>query len=178
VGALVPAALMTGGDAALIIAAALFRQWPGERLLRRRARDFGEVRHAGAETTARRGLLFANCHSIRSSTNPSQRCPVGCVSAVSADFGVLLGRSLGGGENVDALARGDAHHSTFGVLTLTQPGAGAADLAHAVERVHRRHCDVEDRLDGDLDLGDRKSTRLNSSHVSISYAVFCLKKKR
>src|SRR5699024_12058054 len=25
-------------------------------------------------------------------------------------------------------------------------------------------------------LGDRKSTRLNSSHVSISYAVFCLKK--
>src|SRR5690625_6738926 len=27
-------------------------------------------------------------------------------------------------------------------------------------------------------LGDRKSTRLNSSHVAISYAVFCLKKKR
>src|SRR3989442_4857943 len=26
------------------------------------------------------------------------------------------------------------------------------------------------------DLGDRKSTRLNSSHVRISYAVFCLKK--
>src|SRR5690348_18087853 len=28
------------------------------------------------------------------------------------------------------------------------------------------------------DLGDRKSTRLNSSHPSISYAVFCLKKKK
>src|SRR5437868_8708781 len=27
-------------------------------------------------------------------------------------------------------------------------------------------------------FGDRKSTRLNSSHVSISYAVFCLKKKK
>src|SRR5207249_5186310 len=27
-------------------------------------------------------------------------------------------------------------------------------------------------------LRDRKSTRLNSSHVSISYAVFCLKKKK
>src|SRR5437868_15311447 len=27
-------------------------------------------------------------------------------------------------------------------------------------------------------LTDRKSTRLNSSHVSISYAVFCLKKKK
>src|SRR5690606_41470539 len=33
--------------------------------------------------------------------------------------------------------------------------------------------------DGDAHLrsGDRKSTRLNSSHVKISYAVFCLKKK-
>src|SRR5690606_41405696 len=28
-----------------------------------------------------------------------------------------------------------------------------------------------------LDIIDRKSTRLNSSHVKISYAVFCLKKK-
>ena len=28
------------------------------------------------------------------------------------------------------------------------------------------------------DIADRKSTRLNSSHVSISYAVFCLKKKK
>src|SRR5690348_17424429 len=31
--------------------------------------------------------------------------------------------------------------------------------------------------DGKIDTGDRKSTRLNSSHPSISYAVFCLKKK-
>src|SRR5690348_18123307 len=31
---------------------------------------------------------------------------------------------------------------------------------------------------GDHSLGDRKSTRLNSSHPSISYAVFCLKKKK
>src|SRR2546430_10545487 len=29
-----------------------------------------------------------------------------------------------------------------------------------------------------LKLGDRKSTRLNSSHSQISYAVFCLKKKK
>src|SRR5690625_6686722 len=28
------------------------------------------------------------------------------------------------------------------------------------------------------DVRDRKSTRLNSSHVAISYAVFCLKKKK
>src|SRR5690242_21177221 len=30
----------------------------------------------------------------------------------------------------------------------------------------------------DVDVQDRKSTRLNSSHMSISYAVFCLKKKK
>src|SRR5437870_6575713 len=29
-----------------------------------------------------------------------------------------------------------------------------------------------------MELLDRKSTRLNSSHVAISYAVFCLKKKK
>src|SRR5437868_12445788 len=36
-----------------------------------------------------------------------------------------------------------------------------------------RHCSP----DGEPAI-DRKSTRLNSSHVSISYAVFCLKKKK
>src|SRR3712207_8568088 len=34
------------------------------------------------------------------------------------------------------------------------------------------------RADKRLRLRDRKSTRLNSSHANISYAVFCLKKKQ
>src|SRR5438874_7481857 len=34
------------------------------------------------------------------------------------------------------------------------------------------------RQPGDVEPRDRKSTRLNSSHVEISYAVFCLKKKK
>src|SRR5438067_11207755 len=38
-------------------------------------------------------------------------------------------------------------------------------------------CDMPDIADVRGPCGDRKSTRLNSSHVSISYAVFCLKKK-
>src|SRR5699024_11872578 len=37
---------------------------------------------------------------------------------------------------------------------------------------------VEAKRQGFIKELDRKSTRLNSSHVSISYAVFCLKKKR
>src|SRR5690606_41534456 len=44
-----------------------------------------------------------------------------------------------------------------------------------------RQCDVAEgealRRRAGQDDGDRKSTRLNSSHVKISYAVFCLKKK-
>src|SRR5574337_1516972 len=40
-----------------------------------------------------------------------------------------------------------------------------------------RHIEVSSNADSAYDT-DRKSTRLNSSHHSISYAVFCLKKKR
>src|SRR5437868_14125300 len=50
-----------------------------------------------------------------------------------------------------------------------------------VEKVFHLACPNRETLFGRLkkrDLGDRKSTRLNSSHVSSSYAVFCLIKKR
>src|SRR5437868_9612685 len=49
---------------------------------------------------------------------------------------------------------------------------------------HRRLGALHDEAQHVFDSGlvhddvDRKSTRLNSSHVSISYAVFCLKKKK
>src|SRR5438876_7125293 len=45
----------------------------------------------------------------------------------------------------------------------------AAATQHAARVLHGR---------GERVGGDRKSTRLNSSHPSISYAVFCLKKKK
>src|SRR5438067_5913408 len=46
-----------------------------------------------------------------------------------------------------------------------------------VRDVFQQHHMLE--LKGNVGIGhvDRKSTRLNSSHVSISYAVFCLKKR-
>src|SRR3989454_5455433 len=46
-------------------------------------------------------------------------------------------------------------------------GPSAARAQHAALRRAERHR-----------FGDRKSTRLNSSHLVISYAVFCLKKKK
>src|SRR6266487_5687713 len=48
------------------------------------------------------------------------------------------------------------------------------DLRSAPGELDRQHRDCKRHLR----LLDRKSTRLNSSHPSISYAVFCLKKKK
>src|SRR5439155_9941446 len=65
------------------------------------------------------------------------------------------------------------HLGRRGVLTEPQQG-------HPVLVIHLGVPLVED--DGALQRfahsEDRKSTRLNSSHVAISYAVFCLKKKK
>src|SRR5690606_41929398 len=47
---------------------------------------------------------------------------------------------------------------------------GGVDQARGDEHADLQHRDQ-------FRLADRKSTRLNSSHVKISYAVFCLKKK-
>src|SRR5690349_21928921 len=60
---------------------------------------------------------------------------------------------------VDRVGDRTAGHQLLGRLTRD---AGADTRARAVQPVLR---------------ADRKSTRLNSSHVEISYAVFCLKKK-
>src|SRR5438045_9730364 len=49
-------------------------------------------------------------------------------------------------------------------------------LRHHPER--HRYSEVSDQeVRAEICAGDRKSTRLNSSHLGISYAVFCLKKK-
>src|SRR3712207_7369720 len=54
---------------------------------------------------------------------------------------------------------------------VRRPGGGRLQEAGAVRR--RLHSSRRDP-----GRGDRKSTRLNSSHANISYAVFCLKKKK
>src|SRR3712207_8926140 len=77
----------------------------------------------------------------------------------------------------------------FPYTTLFRSGVRRAQQPPAVAEEHAHPVDVDDvvacaevlrgaRHDGELLLLDRKSTRLNSSHANISYAVFCLKKKR
>src|SRR3712207_7979942 len=48
------------------------------------------------------------------------------------------------------------------------------DVPGAGDQIREPYGDLGERRK----LGDRKSTRLNSSHANISYAVFCLKKKK
>src|SRR6267143_686603 len=65
------------------------------------------------------------------------------------------------------------HHASPGQLEDLEGPAIPLPVDHgrADDRPRKRHGPHED-------FGDRKSTRLNSSHSSISYAVFCLKKKK
>src|SRR2546428_3720969 len=54
------------------------------------------------------------------------------------------------------------------VLVIPEPLSRLLGVPHLLEALHAVLSDLE----------DRKSTRLNSSHDQISYAVFCLKKKK
>src|SRR3712207_7365611 len=51
-------------------------------------------------------------------------------------------------------------------------------VGEAVEHPGEQHLVAQPPGGGQRRLQDRKSTRLNSSHANISYAVFCLKKKK
>src|SRR3989454_4985111 len=65
--------------------------------------------------------------------------------------------------------------SSAGVEHAEQGRDPAEGGAVADARGHRDHGHGDEPAH---DAGDRKSTRLNSSHLVISYAVFCLKKKK
>src|SRR5205814_8548119 len=54
---------------------------------------------------------------------------------------------------------------------------GRVDVKQRKRRLLRIEC-LQREMEQDGRVLDRKSTRLNSSHLGISYAVFCLKKKK
>src|SRR5690625_5936135 len=79
------------------------------------------------------------------------------------------------------------YHESCGQCTPCREGTGWLwRMVHRVEHGEGRMEDLDmlDEIAHNIigrticGLGDRKSTRLNSSHVAISYAVFCLKKKK
>src|SRR5258708_15617575 len=103
---------------------------------------------------------------------------------------LATGQSLDGCDLAGANV-GYRHRAGTQRLSIEKNGAGTA-LSHPTTEFRTRQVKivtqdpkqgrVRQHVDGvrspvDLDL-DRKSTRLNSSHQIISYAVFCLKKKK
>src|SRR5690625_6829710 len=56
-------------------------------------------------------------------------------------------------------------------------GIGLNYVKRILEHTYDDRASIEIRSKLERGTRDRKSTRLNSSHVAISYAVFCLKKK-
>src|SRR5258707_5754859 len=75
-----------------------------------------------------------------------------------------LFRSVGLGEKFAEIGKGESlEHTTVRADGNARPRCKLASNAAQGKAASR---------------GDRKSTRLNSSHANISYAVFCLKKKK
>src|SRR5438445_4974395 len=75
-------------------------------------------------------------------------------------------------------------HDALPISVQNQPAAflriqrSASQPARAMIPCVARDGSSAAELSGVIWNGDRKSTRLNSSHANISYAVFCLKKKK
>src|SRR5258705_9756660 len=64
-------------------------------------------------------------------------------------------------------------HDALPISTMSASVASSASTVSATFTARRLTCFPRSRA-----VLDRKSTRLNSSHLGISYAVFCLKKKK
>src|SRR5690606_41554562 len=66
------------------------------------------------------------------------------------------------------------------IISIAPPNVSARKKIHARQTRWkvRNHCAAATSGAGNPRGSDRKSTRLNSSHVKTSYAVFCLKKKK
>src|SRR2546426_4028209 len=76
-----------------------------------------------------------------------------------------------------AAVRGESMSAILELGARSLLEAGAADRA-AVWLQSAHHPEIYQGAIVEAGSGDRKSTRLNSSHLVISYAVFCLKKKK
>src|SRR3712207_6967879 len=83
----------------------------------------------------------------------------------------------GVGEDVVDDRLGDEPREQVAYVLALERGGEVADRKRADAGQGQRDERIDD-ADHDALVEDRKSTRLNSSHANISYAVFCLKKKK
>src|SRR5699024_9326857 len=99
-------------------------------------------------------------------------CPYGAGRFGGFGVGRLLWFWGGNGRRFGDQCRGGVRHRGSG-----RPVGALTYLSESCSRLPDRRASLRVLCAQVFQKGDRKSTRLNSSHVSISYAVFCLKKK-
>src|SRR5438309_9317736 len=82
------------------------------------------------------------------------------------------------GAGIDALRAGKGSPTPWLAMAILCAGIWLGLRTEAASAWTAIHFGASESLAGEMTgSADRKSTRLNSSHSSISYAVFCLKKK-
>src|SRR5690606_8543317 len=106
-----------------------------------------------------------SCRAIRpTSRYPQYRCDRASRGQAREFRGLRIGSPCAiNGTRAAKFRSAESRHDRYMIRRLLQSARLLEDI-DAVQAIRR--------------LGDRKSTRLNSSHVKISYAVFCLKKKK
>src|SRR5690625_4337348 len=138
---------------------------------------------------ARRRHIFQRREGTTPAAGPDTACPLGANRVLSADgTRAVGGRARAGSPTQGRAARAagwDQRRRGVGpgrTQATTNGPAPPLGRCRAVRwREIRRSAEVRLVALAEVQFlqrdGDRKSTRLNSSHVAISYAVFCLKKK-
>src|SRR5690625_1164291 len=117
---------------------------------------------------------------------PGRRYYGGCEEVdVAEQIAIDRAKELFGAEHANVQSHSGASANAAVMHALARPGDKlmGLSLAHGGHLTHGMKINFSGRLydivayETDPET-DRKSTRLNSSHVAISYAVFCLKKKK
>src|SRR5690606_40061966 len=98
--------------------------------------------------------------------------------AVRIDASELRCKVIGEGGNLGMTQRARIRYALDGGRCNTDAIDNSGGVALSDREVNLKILLNAAVAEGRIDREDRKSTRLNSSHVKISYAVFCLKKKK
>src|SRR5690606_1759415 len=150
--------------------------------------------HGGAGDAEGSGVKSTDCTGagFQAASIRNHEISLGCVGAgniesaieaqqrtVTADFELPPASTVADGDRLCEVGFGHAHHAAIDDGHLARTALGA-ERNHVLQRpaCAARDDDASSpfRIADVSAVADRKSTRLNSSHVKTSYAVFCLKK--